>query len=148
MIRKYTPKDKPSLIEIFRQNTPTYFDISEEVDYSNYLEKELEDFFVFEINNTIVGAGGINYSPKEQSAIISWDLIAPSYHGKGIGTQLTQFRIKHIHTKPNVNSIIVRTSQLAYPFYKKMGFKLKTIKKDYWAKGYDLYYMTKKTVSY
>ncbi len=108
------------------------------------VDRELEDYFVVEINNTIVGAGGINYSPKEQSAIISWDLIAPSYHGKGIGTQLTQFRIKHIHTKPNVNSIIVRTSQLAYPFYKKMGFNLETIKKDYWAIDYDLYYMTMK----
>jgi ribosomal protein S18 acetylase RimI-like enzyme len=37
--------------------------------------------------------------------------------------------------------IIVRTSQLAYKFYQKVGFELEKTEKDFWAKGFDLYQM-------
>ncbi|WMN11512.1 GNAT family N-acetyltransferase [Marivirga salinae] len=73
--------------------------------------------------------------------LISWDIIKPSEHGKGIGRKLTQHRIQHIHTRPDIETIVVRTSQHTYKFYEKMGFKLLKVEKDYWAKGFDLYEM-------
>jgi N-acetylglutamate synthase-like GNAT family acetyltransferase len=89
----------------------------------------------------IVGAGGINYEPQSKAAVISWDIIKPTEHGKGIGRKLTQHRIQHINTQPDIEKIIVRTSQHTYEFYKKMGFKLLKVEKDYWADGFDLYWM-------
>ena len=141
MIRPYAAKDKPETIALLRQNTPAYFDPSEEADFNHYLDVEREDYFVYEEEGRIVGAGGINYFPKEKTARISWDMVDPAMQGKGIGKKLTQFRIDHILKDPRIAFIVVRTSQLAYAFYEKMGFEVVSIEQDYWAKNYHLYQM-------
>ena len=68
-------------------------------------------------------------------------MIHPDFHGKGIGTQLTLHRLNEIRKTSRVNLVQVRTSQLAYQFYEKVGFKLEKVEKDFWAKGFDLYQM-------
>jgi N-acetylglutamate synthase-like GNAT family acetyltransferase len=141
MIRKYTTKDKKKVIDLLKLNTPEFFDPSEENDFNAYLDCEIEDYFVFEDNATIVGCGGINYFPDEKLARISWDMIHPNYQGKGVGKALTQYRIDHIKAFSTIECIEVRTSQFASDFYGKMGFVLESIEKDYWAKDYDLYLM-------
>lgn len=141
MIRKYSNSDRLKIIELLRKNTPEYFDPSEEKDFVNYLENEVEDYFVYEINSEIIGAGGINYFMEQKLARISWDVIAPNLQGKGIGKKLIQYRINHIREKDNVELIVVRTTQLVSKFYEKMGFELEKIEKDFWAKGFDLYQM-------
>ncbi len=141
MIRKYTTKDKINVIELLKLNTPEFFAPSEESDFYNYLDNEIEDYFVIEENSRIIGSGGINYFPKEKMARLSWDIINPDYQGKGIGKMLTQYRINHIKTNPTIEYIEVRTSQFTTKFYEKMGFELDCIAKNYWAKNYDLYQM-------
>jgi N-acetylglutamate synthase-like GNAT family acetyltransferase len=141
MIRKYSNSDKPKLIELLRKNTPEYFDSSEEKDFENYLDNEVEDYFVYEVNSEIIGAGGINYFTEQKLARISWDMIDPNSQGKGIGKKLTQYRISHINENPKIELIIVRTTQLVYKFYEKMGFELEKVEKDFWAKNFDLYQM-------
>ena len=141
MIRRYLNSDKAKIIELLRKNTPQYFDSSEEKDFENYLENEIEDYFVYEINSEIIGAGGINYFTEQKLARISWDMIEPNFQGNGIGKELTQYRINSLKEKENIKLIVVRTTQLVYKFYEKMGFELKKIEKDFWAKGFDLYQM-------
>lgn len=141
MIRKYTAKDKTATMGLLRLNTPAYFDVSEERAFESYLDNEIEEYFVYEENAKLIGAGGINYFVEEKIARISWDMIDPSYQGKGIGRKLTQYRINHLKNAQDVEWIIVRTSQLVYKFYEKMGFHLDKIVKDYWAKNYHLYQM-------
>ncbi len=65
----------------------------------------------------------------------------PDIQGQGIGTFLLNYRIAELKKIKSVNKIIVRTSQLAFKFYEKSGFKLIEIVKDHWAKGFDLYTM-------
>ncbi|KAA9338824.1 GNAT family N-acetyltransferase [Adhaeribacter soli] len=141
MIRPYIPEDKPALLAILKQNTPRYFHPSEANDYEAYLEKHREDYFVAEENGKVVGAGGINYFPAEKLARLSWDIIDPDYQGKGIGKELTRFRINVIKSNSAINQIVVRTTQLTYRFYEKMGFRLERTEKDFWAEGFDLYQM-------
>jgi len=141
MIRNYTKKDKSTLIELLRQNTPEYFDPSEEIEFINYLDHEVEDYFVYELDFKIIGAGGVNYFLEEKSARISWDMVDSKSQGKGIGKKLTQHRINHLKRNTEVEIIRVRTSQHAYKFYEKMGFELEKIEKEYWAKNFDLYLM-------
>ncbi len=141
-IKRYTSQNKKEVINLLKLNTPNFFDPSEEQDFSNYLDNEVEDYFVIEENSKIIGAGGINYFPDEKIARISWDIIAPDSQGKGIGKKLTEFRINHLKENLFVNKIVIRTSQFVYKFYEKMGFKLEIIEKDYWAENFDLYQMT------
>ncbi|MFD0860657.1 GNAT family N-acetyltransferase [Sungkyunkwania multivorans] len=145
MIRNYTKNDKEKVVELLRANTPAFFDPSEEEDYINYLETEVEDYFVYEENSNILGAGGINYFPEERTARISWDVVAPNVQGKGIGKQLVEHRIAQIRKNKGIDSIVVRTSQLTYKFYEKFGFELEKVEKDFWAKDLDLYLMSMKT---
>jgi ribosomal protein S18 acetylase RimI-like enzyme len=141
MIREFRAEDTSALIQLFRLNTPTYFDVSEEAGYLIYLEKETEDYFVVEKDNQIIGTGGINYVPDRNEAVISWDILHPDYQGKGIGSKLLQFRIDLVRSNPSYSSLMVRTSQLTFKFYQKNGFDLEKVVEDYWAPGFDLYQM-------
>jgi ribosomal protein S18 acetylase RimI-like enzyme len=141
IIRLYTPEDKDALIGLLRLNTPQYFDKSEERDFVEYLEEQVEDYFVVEENKQIIGSGGINYMTEAKLARISWDIIHPDFQGKGIGKKLTLHRIDQIKRNPAINLVMVRTTQIVYKFYQQLGFELEKTEKNYWAEGFDLYQM-------
>lgn len=140
-IRPYNSNDKATVIELLELNTPEYFDVAEKEDFIRYLETEIEDYFIVESEDNLIGAGGINYLFEEGKARISWDFVHPKMQGRGVGRLLMKHRIHHLSSKGEIKWIEVRTSQLAYPFYEKMGFHLVEVDKDYWARGFDLYKM-------
>ncbi len=140
-IREYKSIDKSSVMNLIRLNTPEYFAPEEENDFSNYLDNERELYYVLLFNEKIVGCGGINFAENKTIGKISWDILHPEYQGKSLGTRLLEYRIEKLESTKSVQKITVRTSQVAYQFYEKQGFELKEIKKDYWAKGFDMYKM-------
>jgi len=140
-IRAYSKNDKQAVLELLKSNTPKYFDPSEEKDFISYLEDEIEDYFVVEKNNLIIGSGGINYFYIEKVARISWDMISSKAQCRGIGKRLLLHRIDRIKQNPLIDHIVVRTSQHAYRFYEKLGFGVEKIEKNFWAKDFDLYLM-------
>jgi ribosomal-protein-alanine N-acetyltransferase len=140
-IRPYIPSDYPQIIELFRLNTPEYFSPDEEEGLADYLNSHIQYHYIAEIDGKIMGCGGYAISKDRSTAHIAWDIVHPDSHGKGVGRKLTAFRIEEIRKIESVNIIVVRTSQLAYKFYEKFGFKLKEVTKNYWAEGFDLYHM-------
>lgn len=142
MIRKYSSTDFKAVINLLRLNTPQYFDSSEEIDFVRYLQTEADHYFVYDLVGEIVGCGGINFGFDDgKTARLSWDIIHPLRQGEGIGRSLTAYRIEQIAKKNAVERVCVRTSQMAYQFYEKMGFRLERTERDYWAQGFDLYEM-------
>ncbi len=141
-IRPYRPDDKSALLALLQRNVPEYFAPEEVADFSHYLDRETELYFVAENCGKLLGAGGINFGDNGQTAKISWDFVGPDFHGKGIGRELLQHRLEVLRSIGTVQKITVRTSQFAYRFYEKNGFTLKETQPDYWAKGFDLYAMT------
>lgn len=140
-IRRIKAEDKAQLIEIFKRNVPQYFAETEIDDFEDYLANKIQDYYVVINDGKIVASGGINYDKERQIAKISWDIVDTPYHLKGIGTKLLQHRLATISNKKDIKTIIVRTSQHAFGFYEKMGFKLLERHKDYWATGFDMYKM-------
>jgi ribosomal-protein-alanine N-acetyltransferase len=141
IIREYTLQDKNEVLALLRLNTPNYFSPHEEKDLVYYLNNEIELYFVIEIDNLIVGCGGINFSTDKTIAKISWDIMHPSFQGKGIGSALLNYRLEKLTTINTTQKIMVRTSQLVYRFYEKLGFTLIKTVDDYWATGFHLYEM-------
>ena len=141
LIRDYKKQDEEIVLNLLRLNTPAYFSPAEEKDLIYYLNNEIERYFVMELNNELIGCGGINFSEDKTLGKISWDILHPDHQGKGFGTLLLDHRITELNKIDSVKKITVRTSQLAYKFYKKSGFKLVETVKDYWANGFDLYLM-------
>lgn len=140
-IRAYNVKNYNTLCDLLNLNIPKYFAVEEYLDFKKYLNEEVEDYFVVETDHVIVGCGGINYNKIENTAMISWDIIHPEYQGIGIGGSLLKHRINFIKQNYASYKIMVRTSQLAYKFYEKQGFKLLEKHKDFWAEGFDMYKM-------
>ena len=140
-IRGHRDSDRDRIIELLRLNTPRYFSPNEEQDLVDYLVHHAQNYYVVEIDNTVLGCGGFNVSEDGTTAKISWDIFHPQSHGQGLGTALTKFRIQKIKTIGGVTTLSVRTSQLAYKFYEKFGMQTKEIVKDFWDVGFDLYRM-------
>ncbi len=138
-IRPYSKEDKSQVLGIMAECIPTYFAPEELPELEYYLEHEIEHYFVAEIYGEIVGAGGINIDGTVGK--ISWDFVKPNLHGKGIGKTLLEHRITLLKGIQNVSTIRVRTSQVVYQFYERNGFVLRSVQKDYWAPGFDLYLM-------
>jgi len=145
MIRPYHKSDKSQLLALLNLNIPRFFAPSEVADFADYLENHVEQYFVVELEGNIVGCGGINYFPEAATARISWDIIHPHYQGKGMGRALMLHRINEIKKDPAIQTILVRTTQLVYPFYEKLGFVLEKTEKNFWAPGFDLYQMKRPT---
>lgn len=149
MIRKYSPTDFDQVVNLLRLNTPQYFHPTEEADFFRYLYADASHYFVFEVLGKIAGCGGINFGFENgKIARLSWDIIHPLKQGEGIGKKLTAYRIEQIAKDNTVERVCVRTSQLVYPFYEKMGFHLERIERNYWAKGFDLYEMYQDVIKY
>ncbi len=140
-IREYNSNDKEKIIDLLKLNTPKYFAEEEAKDLIYYLDNEIEYYYVIELNNVIVGSGGINIKENGTIGYISWDLLNPELHGKGLGTLILNYRIEKLKAEKMIESIIVRTTQIVYKFYEKSGFEVIEKVKDYWAKGFDLYKM-------
>ncbi len=140
-IRAYQDQDRIELTKIMQQLIPQYFHYNEMADFVHYLNSEIDQYFVVEDHNHIIGSGGINLFPNERLAKISWDMIHPIAQGKGVGSSLMKHRLDLLLSNPQIDTIQVRTSQLAFEFYQKHGFKTKQVIPNYWSKGYDLYDM-------
>ncbi len=139
VIRPYNDSDREAIVELLRLNTPEYFSRDEHNDLTDYLEEHLEYYYVVVVDDAILGCGGINLSQDGKTAMLSWDIVQPEYHGKGIGSALMKFRIQQIEKIAGVVTLSVRTSQLVYKFYEKFGLELREIVTDYWATGFDMY---------
>lgn len=139
----YQTSNKEALLDIFRLHVPNYFDASEEKEFSSYLELKANTYFCMFENETLVGGVGYEFKEEDQSGRINWIFIHPTYNGKGLGKKAVDHCLTILRKDARVRVLIVRTSQLVYPFFEKLGYALTKTEKNYWAKGFDLYQMEK-----
>lgn len=137
LIRNYRETDFDQVLSLLEMNIPAAFAPEEASDFENYLKEAREDYFVVEESGRLIACGGINYFPEEDLARLSWDMVHPEFHGKGIGSQLVRHRIAFLKSQ-QIQEVQVRTSQFAAAFYANHGFETAEIVSDYWAKGFDL----------
>ncbi len=141
MIRPYVLADKEHLLEVFKLNTPKYFDEKEVKDFEKYLEQNGKTYLTIELNNKIVGGTGCYVNEGDGSGRITWIFFDPAYARQGLGRKAVAYCLKLLKKDARVEKFVVTTSQFAFQFFSKFGYQTKRIEKDYWGKGLDLYEM-------
>lgn len=132
--------DYNKVLELFQLNTPAYFHPSEKAQFDRYLKTPGISAVVIKHQGQIAGFGGFQYDAVKKEGLFSWAFVHPEIHKRGLGSALVKHRINEL-TLLGANRIVVRTSQFTYRFYEKLGFVLESVTPNYWAKGFDLYYM-------
>lgn len=74
VVREYLTTDKEAVMNLIKLNTPDFFAEEETNDLSNYLDKEIELYYVLLVDGKVVGCGGINFAEKRTIGKISWIL--------------------------------------------------------------------------
>ena len=141
MIRPYAPSDRQALLEIFKRNTPEYFDPAEINDFTKYLDEFSDTYLTIEHQNKIAGGTGYYISHDDRSGHISWIFIHPDFKGLGLGREAVENCLAILKSNPNVERLGVATSQLTYRFFERFGFVLVRTENDYWGPGLHLYLM-------
>jgi len=94
-------------------------------------DKILEDmkrmeFYVYEINNRIVGVAALYPRYEEDRGIVRWVYVHPEYQRRGIGTVLMKYIEGRARTL-GLRKLQLITHEKAYwaiKFYEKLGFKV------------------------
>lgn len=141
MIRPFTSADKDTLIEIFKLNTPKYFDVNELSDFLGYLEDHSDTYLTITYGKNIVGGTGYYVKDADKSGRITWIFFHPDFAGMGLGRQAVDHCLAILRQDPSVEKLVVTTSQWAYRFFEKFGYALIRTEKDFWGPGLDLYEM-------
>lgn len=140
LLRPYAAADYDQVMQLFLLNTPRFFHPREQEDLEHFLTLDMltDPYFVLEEDGAILASGG--YYFEDNKAGLSWFIVHPDHHGKGLGSILVNHHLD-ILKNSGVEKIIVDTSQLVYPFYEKFGFILLSTKDDHWGPGMHLYSM-------
>jgi len=59
LIKEYKNSDKVEVVNLLKLNTPAYFSPEEKKGLIYYLDNEIEKYYVIEVDNRIIGCGGI-----------------------------------------------------------------------------------------
>ena len=123
-IRGYKPSDLEPIIAIFRSNIPKYFGPDEESGLREFLRDFADLYFVIELNDEVVAAGGFAANSDGETVSLCWGMVRNDLLGTGLGTQLTEFRIGQAHEQFGDLPLVISTSQHTRGFYEKFGFEL------------------------
>lgn len=137
-IRQYTKEYRAECIEIFDSNIGQYFSPSERDEFSQYLDS-LDDqsaYYVCLIDGLVRACGGIGLNAATAAAL-TWGMVHRDFHGKGIGTGLTDYRLSKIRENTEVDRVEIVTSQHTEGFYRKRGFVVKESVPNGFGKGID-----------
>lgn len=160
IIREYKPEDKVNCVEIFNSNCPKFFDKSELDLFGKWLDhqagessiyqsptytnSEKDAYYVIELGQEgVIGCGGLYIVKDQKEARLAWGMIHSSFHKKGYGTALYNYRRDVIKKHWPNHIVTLGTSQHTYAFYEKMGLTVTATVKSGYGTDLDRYDMKK-----
>ena len=141
VIRLYKPSDKEALVQVFKRNVPQYFDKKEVKDFEAYLDQNRATYLTIELNQKIVGGTGYQVIKSDRSGRITWIFFDPDCSGQGLGRRAVEYCLTILSKDSHVDQFVVTTSQFAFRFFEKFGYKTTRTEENYWGEGLDLYEM-------
>ena len=137
-LRLYKPDDLTAVIGIFRSNIPKYFGADEETGLQEFLTDRAEKYYVLQTAGDVVASGGIALNDLESPTVsLCWGMVRADFLGKGLGKELTRFRIGIAREKYPGLPLTLGTSQHTRGFYERFGFRLIERRPDGFGPGID-----------
>jgi len=128
-------------LNLFKSNTPKFFDPSEEELLQKYLNQEGVNYYLFfDEKNKLVAAGGYEHE-QPSKIVLTWGMVDKKLHNNGYGRYITEYRLKKINKEFPNTDVILNTSQHTFKFYEKFRFKVIKISKNGYGFGLDKYDM-------
>lgn len=136
-ILKYESKYRAQCIRAFDSNLGRYFAPSEREEFIEFLDSLPSDteYFICLKNDRLLACGGL--SKNQETGSLAWGLVHNDYHGQGIGTTLTDYRLSYLKANSEVQVIKIETSQHTEGFYQKRGFVTTGTVTDGFGEGID-----------
>ena len=131
-------------MNIFDENTPPFFAVQEREPFLGYLKRVIPPCFYFLVRDgdeAILACGGIKFDALNHVAHLRWDMVSRDLQRRGVGAYLVLSRLALICQRPEIQTVVLGTSQYSYRFYEKMGFSVRRIAQDGIAPGLDEYSM-------
>jgi RimJ/RimL family protein N-acetyltransferase len=150
-LRSYTPADKEACLSLLDSNTPTFFAPHERDEFDIFLGNPGDRYWVVEDETgTIIGCSGYWIIDDTHVAIITWTMVARSWHGRGVGRWLLLTCLDHLCRIPAVQAVRLETSQHVAGFYERVGdFRMQEIVENGFAPGLHKIHMRREmTVSH
>jgi GNAT superfamily N-acetyltransferase len=122
-IRAYQPSDHSRCAEIFLANEDRGFVPPEYLaEFEEFLEDERILKLVLEVSDAIVGIGGIQYWMTWNRAFLSFGLIHPDFHRRGLGSILLLSRLVLLELTDQPLAVLLQATDHSRPFFEKVGF--------------------------
>ncbi len=121
-IQQYSNEHRAKCIDVFDSNVGQYFAPSERDEFIEYLDSlnDGSEYYVCLSDGQLLACGGIGI--KSTIAVLTWGMVHREFHGKGIGTVLTDYRLSCLKRNTAIESVKIDTSQHTEGFYRKRGF--------------------------
>jgi amino-acid N-acetyltransferase len=89
------------------------------------IERQIDDFYVFEVDGSAAGCAALNVFPEQFTAEIACVCVSPKYENQGIGARLMHFVEAQARTR-GVATLFCLSTQAVNYFVQKGGFQLGT----------------------
>ncbi|NQZ11742.1 MAG: GNAT family N-acetyltransferase [Algicola sp.] len=139
--QQYNKKYRSQCIDAFDSNVGKYFDLTERKEFIEFLDSlnDLSTYFVCIRDGRVVACGGVD--KKSTIASLDWGMVHRDFHGQGLGTHLTDFRLSQLKADNTIDLVTIETSQHTEGFYIKRGFITTKVVKNGFGQGIDCVYM-------
>ncbi|MCB0110881.1 MAG: GNAT family N-acetyltransferase, partial [Caldilineaceae bacterium] len=124
-IREYQPDDRDACMLIMQSNIPDYFHQGDLADFAQFLENIPGTFFVVEHPTAgLIACGGIALGQASAAeAVLCYGMVTGTHLQQGIGQELLRKRLEFFLPRaPQVERIVVNTTQKTEGFFRKFGF--------------------------
>ena len=121
--RRFDIADLPQCLALYKLNEPGRFPERVRDHYEECLRSGRTYVLVAEDEGRIVATGGMNIFLKPHIAVLSYGLVRPDYHGKGIGTALLLARLALLSNKEPVYRVLIFAVRKSFVFYQRFGFR-------------------------
>lgn len=141
-LRAYQADDRDGCLALFASNVPKFFAPHERAEFVEFLETGTDPYFVvIDDQGQIIGCGGYFVNRERASAGLTWGMVANAQHRQGVGRFLLRARLQQICQEPDVQRVLLNTSQHTYGFFEKVGFVVESMVENGFAEGLHEYKM-------